>query len=377
MNRFRLSRWLRRSDAGFTLVELVVCITFVGIISGVMAAVFSVVLRTVPDVDARTDEARTLQGVVTWLPQDVDSTPPTGFDQNPASSSGCTLSPGVNLLRMEWTENVGTPVRYVANYRVVPINASLARIERVTCFGSGASPLGNSRTTVVSAELPGLPVGWTAGNLPMKVDITTTAGEVELVTFQVRTQSGKIVRTDSAPKNPANTLTPTTFAGTPSSIATTTSSTSTTTTTTIPSGTTTTLFGATTTTVAATTTTVAPTTTTLPCAVTGATLSSNSMRNVAAEGGGNGAVGTGVLRDPVTLTITTNGNCSGVEARAQTAPNGELFRNGSASGLNTFTVFYPGRPQGSSELWTDGTRAINIYGPNGSLILRTITLEIR
>jgi hypothetical protein len=101
------------------------------------------------------------------------------------------------------------------------------------------------------------------------------------------------------------------------------------------------------------------------------------MRNAAAEGGGNGQVGTGVLRESVTVTVTTNGFCAGIDSRAQTAPNGELFRNAKPGGPNTYTIFYPGRPQGSAELWTDGVRTISIYGPMGSLVLATITLEIR
>jgi type II secretory pathway pseudopilin PulG len=350
-------------DAGLTLIELVVSIGLLAILAPVIAAAFTVSLRTTPRVDDQTDAARTLQGVVTWLPQDIDSTPPTGFDTSPTATSGCTLDPGTNLLRLEWSENIGAgTVRFIANYRLVLQNGS-HYIQRITCNGIGAGPLGNSRAVGASSPLPPLPVGWTEGQLPYRVTVTRDVnGDVTLVTFEVQTFDGSVIRTDSAPKNPANTLAPTTTESVPSATTTTTTPPTTTTTPAV----TTTVVGPTTTAVATTTsTTVAPTTTLAPCTVVGATLSPTSVRNTDPNGNGRSATNVGVLGDAVTLTVTTAGGCTGLEARAQTgAPNGELFHNFSGSN-GTYSVTFPGYPQGSSELWSDGLRTITVHDANG------------
>ena len=360
------------NDDGFTLVELLISIALIGVLMPVIAGTFSVVLRTTPGVGERTDNAHTLQGVVTWLPQDIDSTPPGGFDISAGAASGCTVSPGTNLLRLEWTENVGSGlVRYVANYRHVLVGSSYF-IQRVTCNGIGAGPLGNAIARSVSSALPNIPPGWAPGQMPFRVIVDTTGGDV-LVSFEVQTLTGKTVRTDSAPKNPANTLVPPSTEPVPT-VATTTT---TTTTTTLPAATTTTTTNpaaSTTSTSSTTSTTSTTTTTTLPpCVIASKTLSPTSVKNTDPNGNGNSATNVGVLASAVTLTVTTTGVCTGLEARAQTgAPNGELFHNFTGSGP-TFTVTFPGYPQGSSELWADGNRTIAVYtaagGPYATVVL--------
>ncbi len=70
----------RNRDSGFTLVEVLIVTLIMGVVMTTLAAVTSVILRTASPTEARTDNARSVQGLVTWLPQDVDATPPTGFD---------------------------------------------------------------------------------------------------------------------------------------------------------------------------------------------------------------------------------------------------------------------------------------------------------
>jgi prepilin-type N-terminal cleavage/methylation domain-containing protein len=356
-------------DGGFTLLELLISIALIGIVMPALAAAFTVVLRTTPSVGERTDNAHTLQGIVTWLAQDIDSTPPTGFDLDPTTPSGCTLSPGTNLLRLEWSENVGSGVvRYVANYRHVLVGSSYF-IQRVTCHGIGSGPLGNAVARSASSALPPIPVGWVAGQLPFRVIATRdAAGDVTLVSFEVQTLTGQVVRTDSAPKNPANTLAPTSTEPLPTAPVTTTS-------TTIPPTTTTTDPSVSTTT-SSTSTTSSTTTTAPPCVILTNTLSAASMKNTDPNGNGNSATNVGVLSNPVTLTVTTSGSCTGLEARATTgAPNGELFRNFTAAGA-TQTVTFPGYPQGSSELWADGDRTIAVYSASGGPHA-SVTLEVK
>jgi prepilin-type N-terminal cleavage/methylation domain-containing protein len=198
-------------DRGFTLPELLICVVVIGTIATVLVGVTAVVLRSTPSAEARAQDARSMMGLVTWLPQDVDSTPPTGFDTAPGTSSGCNISPGANLLRMQWTEKTSaTTNTFVANYRHVPTAVGLSRIQRVTCSGTGSGPYANGVALNVTSDLPALPSGWTQGSPPVAVTMSALDGTVRLVKFEITTLDGELVKIDSAPKNPALTLPSTT-----------------------------------------------------------------------------------------------------------------------------------------------------------------------
>jgi hypothetical protein len=106
--------------------------------------------------------------------------------------------------------------------------------------------------------------------------------------------------------------------------------------------------------------------------------SASRVANTDPNGNGRSSInGVGVLQEQLSVTVNTNGYCSGIEARALTgAPNTELFRNPTGFGP-TYTITFPGYPQGSSELWLDGFRTIQIFGPAGSTVLGSVTVEIR
>lgn len=358
----RLRRRGRTADSGFTLVELLVSITLIGVIATVVASTIVVTIRTNPISEERTDVARTLQGLVTWLPQDVDSTPPTGFTTTKTSPSGCTNSEGTNLLLLQWTEKIFTATTtFIANYRHVTTAAGESYITRTTCRGTGAKPLGNTVVARASAPLPALPANWQPGDMPVSVEITRDeTDDVELVVFEVQTLDGVLLRVDSAPKNPAHTLPPlTTVIGSTTTPGATTTQ-----------APTTTVGGSTTSTVQVSTTT-AP-----PCAIFTSALPSQVF-NTDPNGNGRSSVNVGVLQSALTITVTTNGRCTGLEARPSTgAPNGELFRNFTTSDGITYTVTFPSYSQGSSELWADGLRAIALYTPLGGPFA-TLQVQIR
>ncbi|MFZ9629308.1 MAG: PulJ/GspJ family protein [Ilumatobacteraceae bacterium] len=360
MHRSRRTTSLRGvGDRGFTLIELLVSLTLIGIIATVVASTIVITLRANPVTEERTDVARTLQGLVTWLPQDVDSTPPTGFTTTASAPSGCTTSQGTNLLLLQWTEKIySATTTFVANYRHWTNSKGESFITRTTCRGTGAKPLGNTVVALASAPLPALPAGWNAGDSPIRVTISREDNDdVSLVEFEVTTLDGKVLTIDSAPKNPAHTLAPFVVATSTTVAGTTTSTTSTT--------------------VAGTTTTVQTTTTTVPaCAILTSSLPA-SVFNTSPNGNGRSSTNVGVLQTALTVTVTTNGRCAGLEARPSTgAPNSELFRNFTTTDGITFTVTFPGYDQGSSEMWADGSRTISLYTPLGGPFA-TLTVQIR
>ena len=361
----------RRTDAGLTLVEMLVAISVIGLIATVIAAVVGAAVKNNPAVELRTDTAHTLQGVVTWLPQDIDSTPPTGFDMGSTTPSGCAESPGTNLLHLQWTERLGgVTTTFVANYRWVVDEEE--HIVRVTCNWSSSSGLSETRVSNASGPLTPMPASWVPGTLPAAVSIETdpVSGDVTLVTFEVQTMEGEILHVDAAPKNPANTLPPTTLGGSPPPATTVLATT--TTTTTVPAVTTTVEGTTTSSTTSTTTTTTLP-----PCLLQTVTMSNTQIANTDPNGNGKSSTNVGVLKVALTITAQVTGYCTGLVANASTgAPNGELFHNFSTNDGFTYTVTFPGYPQGSSELWKDGNRTITFTspfgGPHGS-----VTLNVR
>lgn len=189
-----------KRDGGFTLPELLISIVIISLIVGVIAMTIVVSFRTLPDVTDRADSAVAVQGITTWLPPDVDSTEPNGFDTNPARASGCAgTDPGQNLLHLTWRETfAGKTTTYIANYRFV-VEGTVGRIVRVSC--SGMFSLGSPTEMEMSAQL---------STNPPAVFVTDADldGRTDQVKFQIETLSGDIVYIDAATKNPNETLPP-------------------------------------------------------------------------------------------------------------------------------------------------------------------------
>lgn len=369
-----------RSD-GFTLVEVLVSMTVMGLIATVISSVVVVALKNNPAVQLRTDAALTLQGITTWLPQDVDSTPPTGFNTVATKSSDCSSSPGINALHMQWTESIsGTTTTFIANYRYVA-SASENIIKRVTCRKIGGFTIGSTIVQRVTGPLSAMPALWVPGQLPVKVEVTydPAVGDVTIVVVELLSANNQLLRVEAAPKNPANTLPLVASDGTTPPVTTVLATTTTipVTTTTGPSVTTTTDPTATTTTSTTTTTIPVTTTTVAPCVVTSAAMSAASIKNTPPDGNGNSSITVGVLAKALTVTVQTTGYCTGLTASPERgAPNGELFRNFTTSNGTTYTVLFPGYPQGSSELWADGNRTITFSSPTGGPY-GSVTLEVK
>lgn len=204
-----------RRDSGFSLPEVLIATVVLSTIATVIAGVVSVVLRNTPTTEARAEDARSVMGLVTWLPQDVDSTPPTGFNLDPSTASGCGVDPAgsVNLLRLQWREDVnGTTTTFISNYRHVTEGAA-AQVKRVTCSGTSSPPFATGEVQNVTSELPVLPGTWDPGEAPAAVTLTTDvdSGNIALVTFALTTFDGDLIKVDSAPKNPDETLPSTTL----------------------------------------------------------------------------------------------------------------------------------------------------------------------
>jgi prepilin-type N-terminal cleavage/methylation domain-containing protein len=191
---------VRRRDSGFTLIEAVICIALMGLLASVVSTAIVVTLRSSPAVADRADAAVNVQGLVTWLPQDVDSAAPGTFDTDPAATSGCTgTDPGFNLLKVTWYEQITSLTNFAASYRYVPeaVPADGGKIVRVYCV-VGTAPA----VLTVSGTIP----EWVAGSEPVEITLTDSPADpdtlVDSAKFSIEPLIGKTIVIDATTKNP-------------------------------------------------------------------------------------------------------------------------------------------------------------------------------
>ena len=196
-------RPMSRRDAGFTLVELVVAISLVGLVTTVLAAAIVVSLRTTPDTENRLDDARATRALATWLSHDTTSAPrflPLQADQGGIDlSTGSTPDPcgtgvGENLVHLQWTETSFVTTTHVANYRFV-VNGDQGQIRRYSCSKVGDGSFSAASSRLLTSKLdPAQP--------PVVVPDPAT-GDVSTLTFQLVGKSGETVAIETGSRNPA------------------------------------------------------------------------------------------------------------------------------------------------------------------------------
>lgn len=203
-------------DRGFTLIEMLVVVSTMALLTAVLSAVVTVVLRTAPSSELRADDARTLQGLVTWIPEDVDAAPPSGFDTATTAwpCSGPAPANSFNVLAISWTETTNVVRNYASSYRY-DFDGLEWHIARYTCNDeSGTMTVGRSHN-LTSAMPPwnnlAPPAKVTmcdtqvdvAGDCPAGHEIATnTSPDVRSLKLRLTRADGVVSTIDAAPKNP-------------------------------------------------------------------------------------------------------------------------------------------------------------------------------
>ena len=213
-----------RSDRGFTLVETLIATIVVGIISSAIAASVIVVLRNAPSSEVRADDARSMQGLVTWLPQDVDAAPPEGFNCDDAYWPCAGSAPAVsfNVVTAEWEEQGADTIRFASTYRYEQDGDDWSMV-RYTCDDAGATDMGEAGRINLTADLPPWdaadPPAWitmcratvsTGGTCPTDEVVPDSVdqpndgngGGIESMQLSVTRADGAVITIDAAPKNP-------------------------------------------------------------------------------------------------------------------------------------------------------------------------------
>ena len=193
-------------DGGFTLVELLIVISILGVIVSTLSTAIVVIIRNTPSATTRIDDARTLRGISTWMAYDVTSTPPFdlsvtansngGMDPRSTATNVCN-APGQNVLQLSWIEFTGTTQSYVASYRYVDSSGE-RRLMRTTCWRTGSGAYGNARTINLTAGL--------SATVPVASFDTNGAGRITVVKIRLFGASGEQVVVDTSSRNPAEFL---------------------------------------------------------------------------------------------------------------------------------------------------------------------------
>jgi len=355
-----------------TLPEVLIVVIVIGVLSGAITGVFMMILRTLPPTEARVDDARSLLGLTTWLPPDVNSTPMTplsatdaagaSFDRRATTTPTCAGSvAGINVLRLSWTENHGGMTTYEANYRIVTTGSS-SRMIRVACVDGGAAS-----TVNLTADLAPAVTG--AGRVVEPVEVTYRVSDAEGtemvigVAMSITTLAGDQLRVDTTSQNPAETLPPlatvvldeTTLPPVP----------------TAESSTTSTVAGD------PDETTEPPatdetTTTTIPCTASFVSISPESLRNTGIGTFGN-VDGAGPLVRDVTVRITKSGGCDNLGLWYE-------HNEGIAGWQPMASVSQITLTRNNNELWLDGVRTLQLRDGQGispPIILTAASLTIQ
>lgn len=138
----------RDADRGFTLPELLIVITMMGMLTAVMAAAVVTTLRVSGSSEGRVNVARAEQNIGIWLPADLASTDvldvtlpavDTTPSATPCGNCGTLDLSGANALQLAWkTSQAGSPPIEIitrVQYQYIEVSGEW-QIQRIECVGA-------------------------------------------------------------------------------------------------------------------------------------------------------------------------------------------------------------------------------------------------
>lgn len=193
----------RRS--GFTLVETVIVVALMALVATVVALAITTMLRASAPTTQRVDDARSMQGLTAWFPRDVASTPARAANITSLPGSlacvGSETAVGDNLLELRSTIS---GVTHVVAYRL-EADGGADVVRRYAC-SDASGPFDDTTSKTVTAELA-------------SAFSVSASPPYDLVAIDLQTVDGDAIRVEATPRNPDETLPPTTPAPPPSAPA--------------------------------------------------------------------------------------------------------------------------------------------------------------
>ena len=188
-----------RGDHGFTLIELVMSVTILGIVSATLLGVVFQYLRTTTETQARLTESTDQQFISTYWQTDVSSlgrrsqssgtfTVAQSVFVGSAGPSGCGSSTGSVVVAFAWNEFVPNPPDPVNAWSTTPEevayvavpSGSRLRLVRVRCDGGAArQPQIVARNLVGTPTISCDPACGSTAPLPNRVSMTFTVKDAD------------------------------------------------------------------------------------------------------------------------------------------------------------------------------------------------------
>lgn len=212
-------------DDGFTLIEGLIVLATIGVITAAVATSITVVLRHNPPSEVRADDARSMQGLVTWLPQDIDAAPPDGFHRGTSHwpCAGTAPADSYNIIAAQWTERGAGNVTFASSYRYENSGGDRWTLVRHSCDDGGSGSMGPAEPINLTSDLPewdpSSPPAWVSmcrttvtvgGTCPAAEVVPDTidqpndgnGGGIRSLQLSVTRPDGEVITIDAAPKNP-------------------------------------------------------------------------------------------------------------------------------------------------------------------------------
>ena len=162
---------MMRDERGFTLPEMLIAITILGMIIGPLTAALVVYMRNADSTVARMSEAHDVQIASAYFAQDIQSTGvrATASPYNPAASMFTTWSvsvacdgrrlisgtpvPTTPILRLQWDDPVTPVARVQISYVVADDPGGERQFRRIECRSTSGNPLSVSSDLIVAHNL--------------------------------------------------------------------------------------------------------------------------------------------------------------------------------------------------------------------------------
>jgi prepilin-type N-terminal cleavage/methylation domain-containing protein len=194
----------RARDGGFTLLETIVVVLLVSVLASVMVAVVAVILRNAPATEARTDDSRSYQRLLTWLPRDAASTEPGRFVFGSGSPVciGADTAGSQSLVQLKWSPPDGSGKTYVVDYRAIPLAPTRSQVTRYTCVRDAGTQIGGTTALDVTKDV------FLAEAMPAPVVTPTIGVEMRLTTCGDTecTVAGPVISIHAGSHNPSDDL---------------------------------------------------------------------------------------------------------------------------------------------------------------------------
>jgi len=129
-------RTVVRSEAGFTLVEMLMTVAILGIITLPLTNAMVIGLRSSDRTAKVLVTSADRQMLTNYLSPDALSA--TGATTSAAASGGCLAADGTRVVLLTWSEWTGVATDYASDYRLVPVGTT-NRLVRDRCVAGSTA----------------------------------------------------------------------------------------------------------------------------------------------------------------------------------------------------------------------------------------------